>query len=744
MKRLIARPALLLAVLLALPVQIGAQDLKSAILLTRSEQYDKAAAALNDLIQKEPANGRNYFYLGENILSEYFSDTISNSLAVAAKEAQSAFQSGVKANANDPLNYVGLAKVAYLQGDNRTADEMRTKAKSFLMPYKRINKKLSPPAPEYALTLGKIAESYIKNDDVDTSKALPLIREAIRIDPTNTEVYLTAGDIWILKNEGSKAISYYSQAEYTDPQSPTAAMKKGNIYVKGRAFTAAVPYFEQAIELNANYAPAYRELGQLYLNSGVYDKARQYFEKYLELTAGNIPAKSRYATSLFYGKDYDGVIRTVEEIFKVDQSRQYLNRLAGYSAYDKNPPDYDQALSYMERLFKTLDPERIIQKDYLYLARILVKKNADYSKMTEELNSLRQQLEKEKGRSSAANAAEKAKIRTGMTQIESRIADLNKRIEDADAEISRAFEAYHKALEFKPDDRALMSEMGIQYYTFRRYNDAAKTWAKMIDPAKDNTDDLMRIGRAYYAADNLESADSVFNVIIKNNPDYIPAYLMIANTQVKKDPEMKSGLAKPRFEQILRVAQKDSVANAQTIMDALTYLSHYHMVNENLGASREYYNRMVNLSNNKDFKVRGYNGLALIELRALTGEKTNEGRLSYLSRARELYNRVLALDPNNAIARNQMAWVAEYEASIKKGINPNEIRGTVKNGSGEPIAYASVRVKDTAAENLTNPKGEFRFEIPGGSETLIISAKGYRTVEIPLTKSRIYTIVLEQ
>jgi hypothetical protein len=40
-----------------------------------------------------------------------------------------------------------------------------------------------------------------------------------------------------------------------------------------------------------------------------------------------------------------------------------------------------------------------------------------------------------------------------------------------------------------------------------------------------------------------------------------------------------------------------------------------------------------------------------------------------------------------------MAWIAEFEKSIKAGINPNEIRGTVKNGAGEPIAYASVRLR---------------------------------------------------
>ena len=60
------------------------------------------------------------------------------------------------------------------------------------------------------------------------------------------------------------------------------------------------------------------------------------------------------------------------------------------------------------------------------------------------------------------------------------------------------------------------------------------------------------------------------------------------------------------------------------------------------------------------------------------------------------------------------------------------------------LPYASIRVKDTAAENLSNGKGEFKFEIPQGSEILIISAKGYKSQEIPITKSRVYNVTLEQ
>ena len=187
----------------------------------------KRRRCFKQLIQNEPANSKNYFYLGENYLLDYYADTISNSLTVSANAAKEVYQKGVDANPNDPLNYIGLAKVAFYLGDNKTADEMRAKAKSFLLPYKNL-KKINPPAKEYAFTLAKIAESYIKDGKVDTaSSTCPLYREAIKIDNKNRDVYLIAGDIYILVNDGSKAIMNYNQAQFADPQSPTANMKIG-------------------------------------------------------------------------------------------------------------------------------------------------------------------------------------------------------------------------------------------------------------------------------------------------------------------------------------------------------------------------------------------------------------------------------------------------------------------------------------------------------------------------------------
>lgn len=746
MKRSILRPVVVLAaIFLATAIDLQAQDLKSAILLIKSEQYDKAEAILQQLVQKEPSNSRNYFYLGENALADYFADTISNSLAISTKAAKEYYQKGVTANANDPLNYIGLAKVAYYLDDNKTAEEMRAKARSFLLPYKNI-KKIVPPAPEYAFTLAKIGESYIKDGKVDTAVALPFLREAVKIDPKNADVHLIAGDIYITGNDGSKAIASYNQAQFADPKSPTAAMKIGFIYTKGRALQAAIPNFEEAINLDPSYAPAYRELGQLYSSAGRFEQSKQYFEKYLELTAGNIPAKTKYVNALFYAKDYDGVVKNVEEIFKVDKSRTYMNRIAGYSCYEKNPPDYDKALTYMDELFKSLAPERLLPKDYQYLARILVKKNMNAPKLQDEAENLRADLDKEKARLAATvKPDEKAKVKAKVDELTPKVEKLEASVKKANSEIDRAFATYDRLMEIKPNDRPLINEVAAAYSTFRRYNGVAKTMAKLLGPLPDSKDDYMQVGRAFYNGERYQSADSVFDLIIAKAPDYVPAYIQKARTYSKMDPDTKLGLAKPKFEKAISIAQSDSLKYENEMAEAFNYLGYYYMMNENWNRSKDYYNRLINLNpNNKENKIKGYNFLGSVELRSTSSEKTNEGRLPYLSRATDAYNKVLAIDPNNAAAKNQLAYIRDFEAAIKKGINPNEIKGVIKNAAGQPIAYASIRVKDTAAENLSNGKGEFKFEIPQGSEILLISAKGYKTQEIPITKARVYNVTLVQ
>lgn len=728
--RVFKKTSLFLALLMLCGVAgLRAQTLDEAITATNNERYDKADQILQDLAKKSPSS-RIYYLLGENTMLNFFSDTISNSLKVITAEAKGQFEKGISLNANDPFNYIGLAKVASYLGDKQTADQMRLKAKSFLLPYKKVTK--IPNAPEYALTLAKLAESYVVFDRVDTTMALPLIREALRIDEKNSSIYIITGDIYLLVNNGSLAIKNYNRAQDCDPQSPIANMKIGYIYFKGRNLMAAIPYFEQAIALNKNYAPAYRELGQLYSMAGRFKESKENFETYLTLTNQNIPAKIRYVNALFYSKNYAEVIKNVEDIFAVDKSRTYLNRIAGYSCYEQG--DYTKALSYMDRLFAELPADRILKKDYIYYARIIMKKNENYPKMLGELDKANAELAKVKEKNEALKGPAKDKEKVSEEPYVAKVAEIQKNIDASEKELTKAFDAYEKAITFGEEDVNLIQEKARNLYNQRHYSDAASNWKRLIAKGKNSEENYLQIGKSYYQGKDFDKAEEVFNEMAEKFPVYIPGFQWAANNAAAKDPDAKLGIAKAKFDVLVAKAAADSVKYSSEIFDALRFLGYNALQADKYDEAKSYYTRMLNLDpNNKDFQLKAYSSLNTLYM-----------TMGDYGKAVECNNKILTLDPNNAAAKANTQYIQALQSSAKPKAHPNEISGVIKDESGSPIVSASVRVKDTAAEAWTNAKGEYRFTMPEASTTLVISAKGFKTKEVTVTKSRVYNATLSK
>ena len=88
---------------------IFSQTLADAIKQTDNEQFETAEISYKALIQSQPDNGENYFYLGEN----YFKND-------NFEMASASYQKGIAANATNPLCYVGAGKMQWYQG--KTAD----------------------------------------------------------------------------------------------------------------------------------------------------------------------------------------------------------------------------------------------------------------------------------------------------------------------------------------------------------------------------------------------------------------------------------------------------------------------------------------------------------------------------------------------------------------------------------------------------------------------------------------------
>ena len=706
---------------------LNAQTLDEAITATHNEQFDKADQILQSLTKSAPSS-QIYYRLGENTMLNFLSDTISNSLKVVAAEAKQQFEKGIALAPNDPLNYVGLAKVASYLGDQQTADQMRLKAKSFLPPYKKVSK--IPNPQEYARTLAKLAESYIVFDQVDTTQAMPYIREALTIDQKNEMIYIIAGDLYLLKNNGSLAIKNYNKAQETDPKSPMANMKIGSIYFKSKNFGAAIPYYEQAIALDKNYAPAYRELGQLYAMAARLQESKTNYETYLRLTNQNIPAKIRYAISLFYSKNYPEVIKNIEEIFAIDQSRTYLNRLAGYSCYEQG--NYVQALAYLDRLFATLPADQILPKDYIYYSRTLLKKNLNYSKLVTELERANTELTAIKEKNESLKGAAKEKDKVNEAPLTAKVNELQATIAIADKDLAKAYESYDKAISAKDEDVSLIQEKANSLYMNSRFAEAADTWKRLLAKGKDSDDIYLLIGKAYYRGKEFDKAEEILNQMIAKYPDQMQGYLWSARNASAKDPDSKLGIGKQKFTALIEKASSDSVKYATEIFEALRYLGYNALQSKSYDAAKAYYNRIANLDpKNKEMVMQAHGSMATMYM-----------QMGEFGKATEYYKEILALDPANASAKSSIQYINALQSSAKPKASPNEITGVIKDKSGQPIAGASVRVKDTAAEQWTNGKGEYRFTMPEAAATLVISAKDYKSIEIPITKSRVYNATL--
>jgi len=76
-------------------------------------------------------------------------------------------------------------------------------------------------------------------------------------------------------------------------------------------------------------------------------------------------------------------------------------------------------------------------------------------------------------------------------------------------------------------------------------------------------------------------------------------------------------------------------------------------------------------------------------------------------------------------------------------IAQNTLRGTIKNGNGEPIPGASIMIDGSAKGTITDLDGNFSIELQSGYETLIISAEGFGKKTIYLTGETSLNISLD-
>jgi tetratricopeptide (TPR) repeat protein len=510
------------------------QDLNSALNLTYQEQFEAADNAFNALSAKEPTNGKYFYYSGENQLASYFIDPTNIPFEAIAKKAAERFNKGIAANAAEPLNYVGLGKIALIQNDLTTAGVRFAAAKVFL-PAKKIKSNLTKP--EQATLYIRLAEADVQVGSKDTGLVFDYLRRAEALDNKNPELYLVRGDYWFnTLNNGSRAAENYKRSQDFSPNSTRARVRLGQLYTRIKSYPDALTYYQEALAIDPSFAPAYLEMGFLYAKMKQPKESKENFKKYLDLSSGNIAAKRRYANMLIQTEDYKEAIVQIHQILAVDSvTFNDLNRALAYSYFEEK--QYTQARYYIGKFITNAPTEKINANDYIYYGRILSKNGQD---------SL------------------------GIIQLE-------------------------KAFKLDSTNIDLLSEIATSYNKTKKYQNAGDTYKKKIQQTNGNVNDYYKMGRAYFDAKNWVEADSAFSKVNRMSPDFEPAYLFKARVYSNLDPDTKEGIAKPFYEKLIEKASVDSVKYNKDILEAYNYMGYYYLVNKMYCESLEYWDKILTL-----------------------------------------------------------------------------------------------------------------------------------------------------
>jgi tetratricopeptide (TPR) repeat protein len=533
LKRTIKTTFVGLTLLVLGSVASAQQDLNSALRLTYQEQFDAADNAFSNLIKSDPANGKYYYYSGENQLASYFIDPVNISFESVAQKAVDRFNQGITANPNEPLNYVGIGKVALIEGKKSIADENFAKAETFL-PAKRVKSNLTKP--EQSMLLVRLAEAYVSVGSRDTARVFSYLRRAEAIDRQNPELYLVRGDYFIdVLNDGSHAAENYKRAQDYSPQSTRARLRLGQLYTRIRVYQDALSYYQDALSIDPSFAPAYLQLGFLYTKTNQPEEAKKNFKKYLDLSSSNIAAKRRYANMLIQTEDYKGAIDQINQILAIDSvTYNDLNRALAYSYFEVK--EYPEAKYYSEKFFRTAQPDKITSKDYIYYGRILIKSGND---------SL------------------------GIINL------------------TKAFDADTNNVD-------ILNEVAATYLKIKKYKEAGDTYKLKIEHSNNpGVNDYYKMARAYFDAKAWTEADSAFAKVSRMAPDFEPAFLFRARIYSNLDPDTKEGLAKPYYETLIEKASADSVKYSKDILEAYRYLGYYYIVIKDYCQSLVYWDRIV-------------------------------------------------------------------------------------------------------------------------------------------------------
>lgn len=550
---------LLGASLLFLLTGVHAQSLDDAKRAIDMEQFARAKGILENLVQKQPKKGENYFYLGQiHLVNEHLDS------------AKTVFSAGLEADRRNQLNNVGLGIVELFSGNSAAAERIFGEVSN------------SIKRRDY-LELYAIGRAYIDAPEPDYGKALQYLNQALtrsgrRVDPL---IHLAMGDAYYNAGSLSDAYVSYREAISLNPALTKAEVQMAVITRASRAWPETIEALQHVMDERPDYAPTYREMAETYnawaffaTDTAVYRErnrtAVEYYKQYMDRTDYSVENRIRYADFLVYARDYDELHVQATELAQLEDVNPKILRYLGYSAYNKQ--DYTEAETALSRMLERMEEERVIARDYLFLGLVKLK-NA-----------------------TAGGATNTALFDEGISFI-------------------------RKAVEVDSASADDLSVTGREFMAANKFLEASKVFeiSSGTEGSRNQVTDTYYFGLSSYFASAsalnegreldrglVQKADEAFVYVIDKAPELIEPYLYRArNQQLLDDRENPTGVANPYFEKYIEMVHSQGPEEVQkakaTLIELYNTMAYQNAMANNFDKAKELLEETFKLDPQNDY-----------------------------------------------------------------------------------------------------------------------------------------------
>jgi arylsulfatase A-like enzyme/Tfp pilus assembly protein PilF len=146
------------------------------------------------------------------------------------------------------------------------------------------------------------AQSRLALDQTDTAKAVADLYQGLKLDPTNSQAYVTLAHIKFMEKKPKEGFDLLLKAVKANPKSEKAHFELGSFYRLLGKFVEAKNEFLQSKNANPDFAPAAFELARLQYQTGEGEAAMQNLQEALNRDPKMVQAHALLA-QIFLDKD---------------------------------------------------------------------------------------------------------------------------------------------------------------------------------------------------------------------------------------------------------------------------------------------------------------------------------------------------------------------------------------------------------------------------------------------------------